>query len=109
MADLSMLENKVFGVKISCERHSQLCYIARMAIKKKQKSHTSARKKASASLSTSPRAKKAAAKATKSARKSSAAQKKAEEERRRKKRLELTLKNFRWAYDSNQRGEFQRL
>jgi chromatin remodeling complex protein RSC6 len=103
-----MFENRVFGVKKSCLCHSQLCYIARMSVKKKQKSHTSARKKASTSLSTAGRAKKAAAKATKSTRKSNAAKKKAEEERTRK-RIELTLRAFRMAYESNQRGEFHRL
>jgi len=79
---------------------------------KKQKPHSSARKKASASPSASPPAKKAASKATKPAVKSSAAKKKAEEiarQKRLKKLEQLTLKIFRWAYESNQRGEFQRL
>jgi propanediol dehydratase small subunit len=79
---------------------------------KKQNSHTSTRKKASASLSTSPRAKKAASKTSKSARKYKLAKKKAEElarQKRLKKLEQLTLKIFRWAYESNQRGEFQRL
>jgi len=76
---------------------------------KKQNSHTSTRKKASASRSSSPRAKKAASKASKSAQKSKAAKEKADEERRWKKRMQLTLKVFRWAYEANQRGEFQRL
>jgi len=75
---------------------------------KKQNSHTSTRKKASASRATSSRTKKAASKASKSARKSKAAQAKAEEERRWKKRTKLALKIFRWAYEANQRGEFQR-
>jgi len=80
-----------------------------MAVKK-QKSHTSTRKKASISRTTSPRARLTASKASKSARISKAAQKKADEEERRwKKRMELTLKIFRWAYEANQRGEFQRL
>jgi hypothetical protein len=83
-----------------------------MPIKKKEKPHASARKKDSASLLASPRAKKAASKATKPAAKTSAAKKKAEElarQKRLKKLEKLTLKIFRWAYESNQRGEFQRL
>jgi len=82
-----------------------------MATKKKQP-HTSARKKASASLSTPPRAKKAATKATKSAGKLRLTKKQAEElarQKRLKKLEKLTFKIFRWAYEANQRGEFQRL
>ncbi|HSE18498.1 MAG TPA: hypothetical protein VLB46_15700 [Pyrinomonadaceae bacterium] len=82
-----------------------------MAIKK-QKPHSSARKKVSASRSTPARAKKAGAKASKPARNSKLAKKKADElarEKRLKKLQKLTLKIFRWAYESNQRGEFQRL
>ena len=90
-------------------RHSQLCYTARMSIKKKQKPHSSARKKSSASLSAAPRAKKAASKATKSAAKSSAAKKKAEELKRRKKLEELTLKMFQTVYDDYQQGKFHRI
>jgi len=79
---------------------------------KKQKPHSSVRNKASASRSTSPRAKKAAAKATKTTAKATSAKKKTEElarQKRLKKLEQLTLKIFRWAYESNQRGEFQRL
>jgi hypothetical protein len=79
-----------------------------MAIKK-QNSHTSTRKKASASRATSPRAKKAAAKATKPAAKSSAAKKKAEQLKRRKKLEELTLKMFQEVYDDYQQGKFHRI
>jgi len=78
---------------------------------KKTNSHTSTRKKASASLSSSPRSKKAASKTAK-LRKSKTAKEKAEElarQKRLKKLEKLTLKIFRWAYESNQRGEFQRL
>jgi hypothetical protein len=81
-------------------------------IKNKQKPHASARKKSSASPSTSPRTKRAASKASKSVRPSKLAKKKADElarEKRLKKLEQLTLKIFRWAYESNQRGEFQRL
>jgi hypothetical protein len=74
-----------------------------MSSKKLTKSHTSARKKAL------PRSKKAAAKASKSAAKSKTAKKKNDEVERRRKREELALKIFRWAYEANQRGEFQRL
>jgi len=80
-------------------------------IKKKPKPHSSARKKSSASNATS-RTKKAASNASKSPRKSKLAKKKADElarEKRLKKLEQLTLKIFRWAYESNQRGEFQRL
>jgi hypothetical protein len=79
-----------------------------MAIKK-QNSHTSTRKKASASRATSPHAKKAAAKASKSGQKAKAAKKKADRLERLKKLEELTLRAFRMAYESNQRGEFRRL
>jgi hypothetical protein len=51
----------------------------------------------------------AASKATKSARKAKTAKKKAEEEERARKRIELTLRAFRMAYESNQRGEFRRI
>lgn len=80
-----------------------------MAIKKKQKPHSSARKKASASLSTTRHAKKAASKATKTARKAKTGKKKAEEDERARKRIELTLRAFQMAYESNQRGEFRRI
>jgi hypothetical protein len=88
-----------------------------MATKKQTKTHTSSRKKAqtstrkkaSALSATSSRSKNAASKATKSAGKSKPAKKKNDELERRRKREELTLKIFRWAYEANQRGEFQRL
>ena len=89
--------------------HSQLCYTARMAIKKKQKPHSSDRKKASASKSTSPRAKKAATKHPSQRGNQKATKKKDEEQERARKRMELTLRAFRMAYESNQRGEFHRL
>jgi hypothetical protein len=76
---------------------------------KKQNAHTSTRKKTSASLSTSPRAKMAASKATKSTPKSKAAKEKDDRLKRLKKLEELTLRAFRMAYESNQRGEFRRL
>jgi hypothetical protein len=79
-----------------------------MATKKKQNSHTSARKKASVP-STSPRAKKAASKASKSVPKAKATKKKTDRLERLKKLEELTLRAFRMAYESNQRGEFRRL
>jgi hypothetical protein len=87
------------------------CAILRgMAIKKKQKPHTSAaRKKGSASLSTSRRAKKAATKASKPATRSSLAKKKTQELKRRKKLEELTLKMFQMVYDDYQQGKFHRL
>ena len=81
-----------------------------MAIKKKQKPHTSAaRKKDSASLSMSRRAKKAATKASKPATKSSLAKNKTQELKRRKKLEELTLKMFQMVYDDYQQGKFHRL
>jgi len=76
---------------------------------KKQNSHTSTRKKASASRSSSPRAKKAASKATKPAAKSSAAKKKAEQLKRRKRLSELTLKMFQEVYEDYQQGKFHRI
>ena len=96
-----MVEHKVAST-LNCD------ILPRMQVKK-NKPHSSARKKASASLSTARRAKKTAAKASKPLPKSKAAKKKYDEERRRKKRLELALKCFRWAYEANQRGEFHRL
>ena len=54
----------------------------------------------------------AAEPATKPAAKATSAKKKTEElarQKRLKKLEQLTLKIFRWAYESNQRGEFQRL
>jgi len=86
------------------------CAILRRMTIKKQKPHTSTRTKASPS--TSPRTKKAASTVSKSTRKAKLAKKKAEElarQKRLKKLEQLTLKIFRWAYESNQRGEFQRL
>ena len=79
-----------------------------MAIKK-QNSHTSTRKKASASLSTSPRAKKAASKASKSALKSHDAKMRDEELKQRKKLEELTLRMFQMVYDDYQQGKFHRI
>ena len=78
---------------------------------KKTKSHTSNRKKASAATSTPRRTKKAASKARKLPAKSKAPKNKDEAARlRREKKLEeLTLRAFRMAYESNQRGEFNRL
>ena len=76
---------------------------------KKQNSHTSTRKKASASRATSSRTKKAAAKASKSKLKAKAAKEKADRLERLKKLEELTLRAFRMAYESNQRGEFRRI
>jgi hypothetical protein len=79
-----------------------------MAIKK-QNSHSSTRKKASASLSTSPRAKKAASKASKPAGKSSAEKINNQKLKRRKKLEELTLKMFQEIYDDYQQGKFHRI
>jgi hypothetical protein len=76
---------------------------------KKQKPHSSVRKKASASPSTSRRAKKTASKATKPAAKSSAAKKKAEQSKRRKRLRELTLKMFQEVYEDYQQGKFHRI
>jgi hypothetical protein len=76
---------------------------------KKQNSHTSTRKKASVSQSISPRTKMAGSKVSKAARKAKARKKKDDEEERTRKRIELTLRAFRMAYESNQRGEFYRL
>jgi hypothetical protein len=75
---------------------------------KKQNSHTSARKKASASPSTSPRAKKAAAKASKRIGKSKASKTK-ERPAWLKKRDELTLKMFQEIYEDYQQGKFHRI
>jgi hypothetical protein len=80
----------------------------RMAIKK-QKPHSSARKKASTSRSTSARAKKAASKASKSIAQSKSAKKRAEELKERKKLQELTLKMFQMVYDDYQQGKFHRI
>jgi hypothetical protein len=71
---------------------------------KKQNSHTSARKKASAP-STSPRAKKAAAKASKRLGKSKTKERPAWL----KKRDELTLKMFQEIYEDYQQGKFRRI
>jgi hypothetical protein len=75
---------------------------------KKQNSHTSARKNA-APRSTSPGATMAASKASKSAKKTRVKKDKDKEDERTRKRIELTLRAFRMAYESNQRGEFHRL
>jgi Na+/phosphate symporter len=82
-----------------------------MSINNRQ-SHTSARKKVSASSSTSRRTGKLVAKSSKAAKKSKAAnkaKKKDNRSERLKKLEELTLKAFRMAYESNQRGEFWRI
>ena len=60
-------------------------------------------------MSKSSRPKMAVSKASKAARKAKARNKKDEEEERTRKRIELTLRAFRMAYESNQRGEFHRL
>jgi hypothetical protein len=100
--------------------------LPRMATKKLSKSHSSTRKKRSATTSTSSRTKKAASlrskkaassrtnkaaatKARKSAPKAKPPKPKKETTERLRKRIELTLKAFRMAYEANQRGEFQRL
>ena len=82
----------------------QLWYTASMSIKKQSKSHTSARKKASASPATSSRSKKAASKASKSAGKKKPTKKKLSE-RERRKLEELTLKMFQMTYDAYQQGK----
>jgi len=78
-----------------------------MAIKK-QNSHTSTRKKASASQATSPRATKAAAKASKRVGKSKASKTK-ERPAWLKRRDELTLKMFQEVYEDYQQGKFHRI
>jgi len=78
-----------------------------MAIKK-QNSHTSTRKKASASAATSPRTKKAASKASKRVGKSKASKTK-ERPAWLKKRDELTLKMFQEIYEDYQQGKFHRI
>jgi len=86
--------------------------LRRMPIKKVAKTHTSSRKKASASSPTKRRTKKVSAKASKRATKLRLTKKKAEElarEKRLKKLMELTLKAFQMVYEDNQRGEFHRL
>ena len=75
---------------------------------KKQNSHTSARKKASASAATSPRTKKAVSKASKRVGKSKAAKTK-ERPAWLKKRDELTLKMFQEVYEDYQQGKFHRI
>ena len=83
-----------------------------MPIKKATKSHTSSRKKASASSSTKRRTKKVAAKASKRTAKPKLTKKQAEElarEKRLKRLMKLTLKAFQLAYEDNQRGLFHRL
>ena len=87
--------------------YSQLCYTARMAIKK-QNSHSSVRKKASASAATSPRTKKAASKASKRVSKSKPVKTK-ERPAWLKKRDELTLKMFQEVYEDYQQGKFHRI
>jgi hypothetical protein len=78
-----------------------------MAIKK-QKSHTSTRKKSSASAAASPRTKKAASKASKRVGKSKASKTK-ERPAWLKKRDELTLKMFQEIYEDYQQGKFHRI
>jgi hypothetical protein len=51
----------------------------------------------------------AASKVSKATQKAKARKKKDEEQERARKRIELTLRAFRMAYESNQRGEFHRL
>jgi hypothetical protein len=51
----------------------------------------------------------AASKTSKLALKAKVKKDKAKEEERTRKRIELTLRAFRMAYESNQRGEFHRL
>jgi len=82
-----------------------------MPIEKVTKTHTSSRKKASATSSTKGRAKEIAAKASKRAAKSKLTKRQAEElarEKRLKKLMKLTLKAFQMVYEDNQRGEFHR-
>jgi hypothetical protein len=74
----------------------------------RKKTQTSARKKASALSATSSRSKKATSKLPKSTIDNKPGKKKLSE-REWRKLQELTLKIFQWAYESNQRGEFQRL
>ena len=81
-----------------------------MATKQSRKTHTSSRKKASASSTTKRRGKKSA-KASKRAAKPKLTKKQAEElakEKRLKRLMKLTLKAFQMAYEANQRGEFHR-
>jgi hypothetical protein len=83
--------------------------LRRMPIKKVAKTHTSSRKKASASSATKRRT---LAKASKQAAKPKLTKKQAEElarEKRLKRLMKLTLKAFQMAYEDNQRGEFHRL
>ena len=80
-----------------------------MPVKKKQKSHTSARKKASTSLSIARLGKKAASKAIKPGAKSTTAKTKAEQLKRRKKLEQLTLKMFQMVYEDYQQGKFHRI
>jgi hypothetical protein len=84
------------------------CAILRRMAIEKQNSHTSTRKKASASQSTS-RAKKAASKASKADQRLSAAKVKNKELQRRKKLEEQTLKMFQMVYDDYQQGKFHRI
>ena len=74
---------------------------------KKTKSHTSTRKNALATSSTQRGTKKVTLKAAKS--KTAKKKDEAARLRREKKLEELTLRAFRMAYESNQRGEFNRL
>jgi len=78
-----------------------------MAIKK-QNSHTSTRKKASASASPLPRTKKAPSKASKRVGKSKPVKSK-ERPAWLKKRDELTLKMFQEIYEDYQQGKFHRI
>lgn len=90
---------------------SKCVTLRRMPIKKVAKTHTSSRKKASASSTTKRGTKKASAKASKRAAKPKLTKKQTEElarEKRLKKLMKLTLKVFQMAYEANQRGEFHR-
>ena len=75
---------------------------------KKQKPHSSTRKKSSASAATSPRTRKAASKASNRVNKSKAAKVK-ERPACLKKRDELTLKMFQEIYEDYQQGKFHRI
>jgi len=82
-----------------------------MATRKAAKTHTSSRKKASASASTTKRRVKKSAKASKRAAKPKLTKKQAEElakEKRLIRLMKLTLKAFQMTYEANQRGEFHR-
>jgi hypothetical protein len=79
-----------------------------MPIKKPAKTHTSSRKKASASSTPNRGTKKASAKTAKKTRNSSSAKKELSEAEWLKLR-KRTLKMFQMIYDDYQRGEFHRI